>query len=404
MEKFCFHRQVGTKGEQEAVELTKKVFKEIGYKEEQIEKEPFRFSDFYSVHLIKLMIVINLFSISLIFVIKNLFPIFTYITILIMLAVVIFILKTARHPEIRGFWENNFGKWISATSVIAKVQAKTLNPSKVGDIIVSAHLDSKSQSYKTIWRVILYSIWLYSEIALGMFYVFFLITVHELFIFSTIFIYIYETGIIISTILLIISNLILFFLKTDNKSVGALDNASGMAIVFELSSYFLFHPLNQFNLWFCQFSAEELGTMGSRTFLDNRESQFEKGKIFQINFDMVSRKGHEKNLIEYIQSYGLMPPKKISPILNKYLKKAAEYENLKIQGFNATVGAHTDSLPFHQRRYDSVDITTRAATKYTHSEQDTIDKVDPLILLEATQIVKRILLMLDEKFSFSHKE
>ena len=102
-------------------------------------------------------------------------------------------------------------------------------------------------------------------------------------------------------ILISISNISLLFLNTHNKSLGALDNASGMATVFELSSYFLNNPLKNYNLWFCQFSAEELGTMGSRVFVNEYENQFIKGRIFQINFDMVSCVDQKDKRIEFCE-------------------------------------------------------------------------------------------------------
>jgi len=190
------------------------------------------------------------------------------------------------------------------------------------------------------------------------------------------------------------------FLSTHNKSPGALDNASGMAIVFELSSYFINHPLDNFNLYFCQFSAEELGTMGSRVFVNKREAQFVKGKIFQINFDMVSSAMHKpaKNKVEYLESFGVLPRKKISPILGKYMDEAAREENLEFRGFHLSTGAHLDSVPFHLRNYDAIDITTRAAAKYTHNKVDTPDKVDPQKLLESCIIARKAILMLEKDF------
>ena len=78
-----------------------------------------------------------------------------------------------------------------------------------------------------------------------------------------------------------IDNIILLLLTTGNKSSGALDNACGMTCVFEIARYFREHPLNSFNVWCCQFGAEELGTMGSRNFCKTYEDQFVIGKIFQ---------------------------------------------------------------------------------------------------------------------------
>jgi Zn-dependent M28 family amino/carboxypeptidase len=188
--------------------------------------------------------------------------------------------------------------------------------------------------------------------------------------------------------------------STHNKSPGSLDNASGMAIVFELSAYFSNHPLKSFNLWFCQFSAEELGTMGSRIFVNNREDIFEKNNVFQINFDMVSLANYKNNGVEYMKSYGVYLRKKIiAPILNEYIERAAKKENLEITGFHLDTGAHTDSVPFHLRGYEALDIVTRAASRYTHTKLDNPKKVDPHVLLNACKIARTAIIMLDNNYN-----
>ncbi|MFW9873816.1 MAG: hypothetical protein ACFFG0_11980, partial [Candidatus Thorarchaeota archaeon] len=57
---FSFPRLAGTRGEEKAVDLTIHTFKEIGFTDNQVQKEPFEFSDFYSTTLIKLIMIINL--------------------------------------------------------------------------------------------------------------------------------------------------------------------------------------------------------------------------------------------------------------------------------------------------------------------------------------------------------
>jgi Zn-dependent M28 family amino/carboxypeptidase len=173
-----------------------------------------------------------------------------------------------------------------------------------------------------------------------------------------------------------------------------------MSIVFDLSSYFKKNPLNNFNLWFLIFSAEELGTMGARNFVNKYENQFVKGRVFQINLDMISSATHKpsKNRIEYLKSYGIFPRKKIAPLLSKYLDKAASEENVPIHGFHLTVGAHTDSVPFHLRGFSAVDITTKVAAIWAHNKEDTPDKVDPRVLKKACIIVRKTVLTLDDDY------
>ncbi|MFW9988984.1 MAG: M28 family metallopeptidase [Candidatus Odinarchaeota archaeon] len=307
-------------------------------------------------------------------------------------------LKALRYPELKGFWEKYFGNFIKATNVFVKIPGTNALSQKVGDIIVSAHLDSKSQSFKTIWRIILARIWLYSEIFLFLFYIFFLVDYHFYEQINRFLEILWEISIITGTILVVVSNIFLLFLNIRNDSPGALDNASGMSIIFELSSFFKSNPLHNFNLWFCQFSAEEIGTMGSRQFLDKYDKKFTKNYTYQINFDMVSIANNKSNFIEYIKSYGIVPRKKISPILNQYFIDSAETERVNYHGFHVSLGAHTDSIPFHLRKFDSIDITTRAAAKYTHSAEDTPDKVDPQILFDVYKVIRLLIQSLDKDY------
>ena len=393
---FSFPRLAGTDGEQKAVELTVKSFKDLGFADFQIHKESFEFSDFYSTTLMKLIMVINLtFSLFiLMFAYISL-----YITVFItgaMILLVILIVKGLKHPESPGFWGDYYGTTRSASNVFVKILAKKLPEEKAGNIVISAHLDSKSQTFKTFWRILFYRIWLYGGISLGFFLVLLFIRSYTI---IKIDLLVVGTGLWIFTILVSISNIFLVSINTHNKSPGALDNASGMAVVFELSKYFKENTLDNFNIWFCQFSAEELGTMGSRFFVNNYEQEFIKGQIFQINLEMLSCACQKKNQIEYLKSYGVLPRKKIAPLLCKYIENAALEENVKIKGFHISIGAHTDSVPFHQRGYDSIDIVTRDAGKYTHSKLDTPDKVDPKVLQEACLIIRRTMRSLDKDFN-----
>lgn len=395
VKKFSFPRLVGTSGEKKAVDLTVNTFKEIGFNDTQIQKEPFELSDFYSTTLIKLIMVINLtFNLFiLMFTYINLF--FTLFICGIGVIVILLIIKGLKHPENPGFWGKYYGTTISATNVFIKIPAKNLPTERAGNIIISAHLDSKSQSFKTYWRVFFYKIWLYGGIFLGGFFIALFIRTYTI---IKIDLLIIGGGVWFFTILISISNLFLMFLNTHNFSPGALDNATGMSVVFELSKFLKDNPLDNFNVWICQFSAEELGTMGSRVFVNNHEHEFKKGRVFQINLDMISCACETKNQVEYLKSYGVLPRKKIAPLLSKYLEKAAAEEGVKIKGFHLATGAHADSVPFHIRGYDSVDLVTRMGGKYTHSRTDTLDKVDPQVLVEACMIVSNVIRSLDKDY------
>ncbi len=86
---FSFPRLAGSEGEKKAVSLTSKVFKEVGFKKNQIVKQPFTFSDFYSTTLMKFLLTLNLV------LVLNLL-LFSYIHGAITMVLVIFITMVVR--------------------------------------------------------------------------------------------------------------------------------------------------------------------------------------------------------------------------------------------------------------------------------------------------------------------
>ncbi|MBY9007615.1 MAG: M28 family peptidase [Candidatus Lokiarchaeota archaeon] len=397
---LCFPRLAGTESEEKAVKITIDKFSKIGFTKDEINREPFQFSNFYSTLLIRLISMINLiFLLTIVLLIY----IQLYASLLIfsgLFIITLLIIRALKNPESPKIWGKYYGQMFNATNVYVKIPGKEINNKKMGDIIISAHLDTKSQSFKTKWRIVIYRIWFFNGIILIIFYFLFLLMA-----FGNIKINIrlLEIGIWSPTIIISIMNLLLISLNTHNKSPGALDNATGMAIVFELSSYFLKNPLNSYNLWFCQFSAEELGTMGSRVFLNTHEREINKYKIFQINLDMISCKNHRHNRIEYRKSYGLFPRKIIAPVLNNYFEQNAKENQIKIHGFHLTTGAHTDTIPFHLRDYEAIDIVTRAAAMWSHTKKDTIDKIDSKVLKDGCILAKNVILNLDTHVSIKKK-
>jgi len=403
IEMFNFPRLPGSKGEERAIDLTVNIFNEIGFENDHVIKESFEFSNFYSTVLIRLLIIFTLTIVLSLMLMVYISHFSLFLIIAISIFVILLIVKDNKHPEENTFWNRHFGRYLSSSNVYVKIpNLKTARESR-GNIILSAHIDSKSQPFTSYGRGKVYRTWIYSGILFGIFY-----PIYTIYLYSS-----YSVvGITVSSnmpriisielvlwilfFLIFISNLLLLMLKSQNKSTGALDNASGMAIVFELSAFFKDNPLNNYNLWFCQFSAEEMGTMGSRFFLNNHENQFIKGKVFLINSDAISDARDENNeRIEYIKSTKRFPLRQGSPIISQYLEQAAKEEGLSIYGYHSTFGIHFDSLPFRLRGFDAIDIHTKSTKKYTHSKEDSPDKINPKTLHDAVMIIRKAVLMLD---------
>ncbi len=88
----------------------------------------------------------------------------------------------------------------------------------------------------------------------------------------------------------------------DSIRNGADDNASGVALLLELSKYYL---LNQntpvCNIAFIYFNAEESSMLGSKYFIKNKPSKFNNIKAM-INLDMVGRMKNDFLYIGYTDS------------------------------------------------------------------------------------------------------
>ncbi|MHA2006691.1 MAG: M28 family metallopeptidase [Promethearchaeota archaeon] len=405
VKRFNFPRICGTKGEKKAVALTTREFKQIGFDSNKISTQNFKFSDFYSKLFIKFIILLNLMTIFITLFI-SLIDLLIIIMFFAAFAIfLIFLLSSLREKADPGFWGKSFGNKISATNVYVKVPASRISEKNAGNIVISAHLDTKSQSYRTLWRIIAFNLWLFGTIAFAILYLLQFLyetnilrgqrVILSLEMFN---ITILCIPIIVISFVIISSNCMLLLLHTGNSSYGALDNASGMAIVFELSRYFKNNPLKNFNVWFVQFSAEELGTMGSRLFLKENESYFKKNLFFQFNFDMVSCLPAKNNHLDLVDSYGFHPRSNFTKLVKNYLMKVAKEEVIFLKSLKFPVGAHTDSVPFRSKKFDAIDFVTLAATKYAHTKQDTPDKVDPSILRKACILTQRTLSLMEEAF------
>jgi hypothetical protein len=376
----------GSEGDQKAINDVIDTYEKIGFPRYEIQTQSFLFSDFYSTVLIKLIMMLSLMDMFLIFIILYAFPIWNFFVILSSAIPVYFLVKGLRTVEKPGFIAKYWGKMIQSQNVFVKIPAKKSSQRQAGNIIFSGHIDTKSQTYSTRWRILAYKIWLYSGFFAAFFLVFdFLFSIGWSKLLAT-------CGICV----IMIDNIFLLLLCTGDKSTGAIDNASGMSCVFEIARYFKENPLDNYNVWCCQFGAEELGTMGSRNFVNKFEDLFVAGKIFQFNFDMIGQKG-AKYRIQMLESYGI-PPRNISPILTKSLKKAAADLGLEIKGFYLSTGAHTDSVPFHQRKWDAIDIGNVEATRYAHTIKDKPNQIDTSILKEACLITTKAAIRLDKIF------
>lgn len=231
------------------------------------------------------------------------------------------------------------------------------------NIFLIAHVDSKGQRFSIKIRIFSYKLW-FSSYILALFF----IVINHIFIFN------FFTYIIEFIFMLINLGAVIFIVlnSTNNKSPGALDNASGIACVLELLKYYSKqeHWLKNFNLWFLFTGAEELGTMGIRYYYDSF-MKIDRRKSFFINFDSIGKK------VSYFSSS--INKKNKKDVYQKFLQIAKDI-NLKLEFSSSTFGVRSDGLYLKNRNFNGFGFGDPRSFKHIHSVNDTIDKVEANLL------------------------
>ena len=93
---FSFPRLAGSEGEKKAVKLTCKTFEDIGFKKNQIIKQPFTFSDFYSTTLMKFLLTLNLVLVLNLLLFSYIHGAITMVLVIFIIIIVYLIVKGNR--------------------------------------------------------------------------------------------------------------------------------------------------------------------------------------------------------------------------------------------------------------------------------------------------------------------
>ncbi len=365
LKKFAFPRLSGTEFELKAFNSVKREVENLNL---EFEIQQFTFSSFYS----RIYPKIAFLSVSLILLLiyMNFYMILSLFLILTLLSILIASVILTRKPE-----RIQFIARLNSQNLLVKIKSLS-NEMKNNDRIVMfmSHLDSKGQRFKVRTRIRIIKLWISSSIILAAV----LILRNSVFIgFETLF---YIIG-LFPLILNIFASIIMLLNITDNRSTGAVDNASGIACNLELVNYYAIpeNRLTNYNLWFLFTGAEECGTMGIRHFYNNMEN-FDPNKSIICNFESIAnnvylfpggKEGNHAKDVDYL-------------LLNNNRK-------LKINHFitKRVFGTHSDGGFLGDRGLQGYGIGEVEAYDYMHTPNDTIDKVD-------TKILKKLCLVLTD--------
>ncbi len=370
LKEFSFPRLSGTEFEKKSFNIAKKKIEELNLN--PIVQE-FSFSTFYSRIYPRLSL--TLLSWLLIVLLLNINAIFNLINLLLFFIFIFIIILFTRNPE-----KIKFGKKYQSQNIFVKISSQINKQGSENNVLLFSHLDSKGQAFSIKIRIQLYYVWIITyplSLTLNVIISFYL-TEFILFLY-------------ICAILILVVNYIALFLlwlnRTNNKSPGAIDNASGIVCVIELLNYFS-NPVNKlkhYNLWFVFTGAEESGTMGVRNFYKHIKD-YNREKTYIINFDSIAQK---VNLFDH----GLLN--------NKYFKSFNYIlENKDIMKLERTyrfyIGTYSDGLFLLNKKFQGLGNGDRSTYNYVHSENDNVDKININTLKKLCQFYTILLKELDQ--------
>jgi len=195
---------------------------------------------------------------------------------------------------------------------------------------------------------------------------------------------------------------VLLLVKAGNASPGAVDNASGVGTVLHLAECLTAHldPStssgqaldNRLRVTILITSAEEFGLLGAAAYLRQNESRLRQhtrsGGPYILNFDGVGVDG---------SLYYTDAPARSPGCLVNLLREACSELGIPMRKY-ALPGALFDHMPFAQRGFDAVSLTTIGrATRFVHTANDSADKLDARGFEQAGRVALRVIEKLVEQ-------
>jgi len=233
-------------------------------------------------------------------------------------------------------------------------------------LIYVAHYDSKSQFYPGLVRVILFI----AGLIAGLLYAVQILGRSIIVLIGNSPVGFWDPG-ISSFLIPFCLNFLLILNSVGNRSPGALDNATSVATILELSRIFKIVPLQNVKLSFVITAAEELGLYGANDFVKRRRSQLDPKTTYFLNYDGIGGKGK----IILLTSYGI-PPKGTSSMLNKLIDEVIGEYSLKnaFRKVYLPIGAATDHIPIQKAGYE-VTMLGSFISQF-HTSKDNAEQID----------------------------
>lgn len=169
-----------------------------------------------------------------------------------------------------------------------------------------------------------------------------------------------------------------------NESPGAMDNASGLAVLGELARVLPADPaLGDARLTFVATGAEELGMAGAMRWIAAHERELDPSVTVFVNVDSV---GVGRGLLA-LDAHGFAPDGRS---VADHVRTAAREAEVRVRLVPFLPGVGVDTMPIAARGFATVTLVGEvlgSASRRIHSREDTVEHLDPVALAAAARLV-----------------
>lgn len=375
-------RLVGSEGEIKGINYCKKLFRELDI---ELDEEPVTCVRGWVGWIQQLLFAAGSILVTLIMIMLIYQPWVNLIVVSVIL-----VLVAAVSPGLMG--QSGFkkiGKEYETKNLIQTVKPKEeAEPRQY--IILSAHHDTKSQTLSTLMRGLSYIIMFTGLLVLIL--VVIASVILDLIPSADIPQWMIITGVTFGIISLY-GTIPLSLNFLGNKSPGAIDNASGIAVIYEVVRYLKeIGGLENSELVIAIFGAEEVAMWGAHKFCKMHKEEFPPEKSVNINIDMI---GYKDEPVEIMETAGIPVRKPVSKFMTGLAKTVANEKNIKIKGFWMPMGAATDGFVLRDVGYDGADFNVFKAALNAHHTVDSIEKWDEKIGIQNCEVISGMIEKLD---------
>jgi len=257
----------------------------------------------------------------------------------------------------------------------------------VGRLVLMAHYDTKSQSFPIYLRMIIQTSFTVGLFGIALLYLTFSLTGLRDWI-----LYLW-----LPVLLLSIPCFLIVFNFSGDESPGAVDNATGLALLIELARNLKAAGTKGIEVVFLMTGAEEEGLAGAIRFIQGRGREYGHHNTYFVNLDGIGSPG---GLI-LSSRYGL-PPVRTGGRLEGVLTKVAREAEIPVHNRYFPVSPGLDHIPVASHGFRAVSLTGSdfgRATFSIHTPGDLPENVDPEVLRDGYRLLYRLVRELEEGVS-----